>query len=100
MRLQTIDITKRISHLCAWPLILLVRGYRLFLSPVVGHYCRFSPTCSVYALEALQYYGVWRGSWLTVRRLLRCHPWGGSGYDPIPCCQYKKEDQIKSPKPE
>jgi uncharacterized protein len=61
-----------------------VRAYRLVLSPWVGHSCRFQPTCSAYALEALERHGALRGSWLTVRRLLRCHPFGGSGIDNVP----------------
>ncbi|MCL6614171.1 MAG: membrane protein insertion efficiency factor YidD [Firmicutes bacterium] len=58
--------------------------YRRFLSPYLGAHCRFEPSCSVYAFEAIQKYGSLRGSWLALRRLLRCHPWGGSGYDPVP----------------
>lgn len=65
-------------------LALPVRGYRLFLSPWIGHGCRFQPTCSAYALEALRRHGALRGGWLTLRRLARCHPWGGQGYDPVP----------------
>ena len=65
-------------------LALPVRGYRLLLSPWVGHGCRFQPTCSAYALEALERHGAARGGWLTARRLCRCHPWGGHGYDPVP----------------
>ncbi len=61
-----------------------VRAYRLVLSPWVGHSCRFQPTCSAYALEALERHGALRGSWLTARRILRCHPLGGSGIDNVP----------------
>ena len=61
-----------------------VRAYRLLLSPWVGHACRFQPTCSAYALEALEQHGALRGSWLTLRRIGRCHPWGSWGYDPVP----------------
>jgi putative membrane protein insertion efficiency factor len=61
-----------------------VRGYRLVFSPWVGHSCRFQPNCSAYALEALEMHGAVRGSWLTLRRVLRCHPWGGSGIDNVP----------------
>jgi putative membrane protein insertion efficiency factor len=61
-----------------------VRGYRLVFSPWVGHSCRFQPTCSAYALEAHETHGALRGSWLTLRRILRCHPWGGSGIDNVP----------------
>ena len=61
-----------------------VRAYRLVLSPWVGHACRFQPTCSAYALEALERHGALRGTWLMLRRIGRCHPWGGQGYDPVP----------------
>ncbi len=64
--------------------IRLVRGYQLLVSPLLGNNCRFQPTCSQYCIEALEKFGVWRGSWLTLRRLSRCHPWGGSGFDPLP----------------
>jgi putative membrane protein insertion efficiency factor len=65
-------------------LALPVRAYRLLLSPWVGHGCRYQPTCSAYALEALDSCGGIRGGWLTLRRIARCHPWGGAGYDPVP----------------
>ncbi len=68
----------------AWILSLPVRLYRVTFSPWVGHNCRFQPTCSVYALEALERHGALRGGWLTLRRILRCHPWGDCGYDPVP----------------
>jgi uncharacterized protein len=62
----------------------LVRGYQLALSPWIGNRCRYLPSCSEYALDALREHGALRGSWLTIRRLGRCHPWGRSGYDPVP----------------
>lgn len=68
----------------AHALSLPIKAYRLFLSPWIGHGCRFLPTCSEYALEALARHGAIRGSWLTLRRLARCRPGGGSGYDPVP----------------
>lgn len=67
-----------------FPFIVLVRFYQLCISPLTPSACRFTPTCSQYALEALRKHGLIKGLWLTVRRLLRCHPWGGSGYDPVP----------------
>jgi putative membrane protein insertion efficiency factor len=67
-----------------WPLIGAIRLYRLTLSPWIGQGCRYTPTCSVYAEEAIRAHGALRGSWLAVRRLGHCHPWGGSGYDPVP----------------
>ncbi len=62
----------------------VVRAYQLTLSPMIGPVCRFEPSCSHYAMEALGLHGALRGSALTARRLLRCHPWGGQGYDPVP----------------
>ena len=60
------------------------RGYKLTLSPLIGQQCRFAPTCSDYGRDALIQHGPLKGGWLTVRRLCKCHPWGGSGYDPVP----------------
>ncbi len=68
----------------AWILALPVRAYRLIFSPWVGHNCRYDPTCSAYALEALKLHGGIRGGWLALRRILRCHPWGGMGVDDVP----------------
>ena len=65
-------------------LIVAVRLYQVSLGALVGGHCRFHPTCSQYAVEALQTRGALRGSWLTLRRILRCHPFGGGGYDPVP----------------
>ena len=73
-----------VSRILARPLIGLVRLYRLAISPWLGSNCRFQPTCSSYAIEALQVHGALRGSWLAAKRIGRCHPWGGSGYDPVP----------------
>ncbi len=72
------------ASLAARPLLFLVRAYRLLLSPLLGPRCRYLPTCSEYALEALARHGALRGSLLSLRRVLRCHPWGGSGHDPVP----------------
>ena len=68
----------------AWPLIGLVRVYQATLRPFMGGQCRYVPSCSEYALDALREHGALRGGWLAVRRILRCHPWGGFGYDPVP----------------
>lgn len=68
----------------AWVLSLPVRAYRLVFSPWVGHSCRFHPTCSAYAMEALEKHGAFRGGWLAARRIARCHPWGASGIDNVP----------------
>ena len=65
-------------------LIALVKGYRLFLSPWLGSSCRFTPTCSAYSLDALEKHGALAGSYLTISRLARCHPWCDGGHDPVP----------------
>jgi hypothetical protein len=70
--------------LAARAIALPVHAYRVILSPWVGHSCRFQPTCSAYALEALEKHGALRGSWLALRRIGRCHPFGGSGIDNVP----------------
>lgn len=73
-----------LAHIVALP----VRAYRLIFSPWVGFNCRYQPTCSAYALEALEKHGAVKGSWLALRRIGRCHPLGGSGYDPVPGCDH------------
>ena len=81
-----------------WPthlLMLLVRGYQLFVSPILGSHCRFQPTCSEYAIEALRTHGALKGIWLTLRRLGRCHPMHPGGYDPVPPCCSTPSDEPK-----
>jgi putative membrane protein insertion efficiency factor len=73
-----------VKALLAKPLIWLVRGYQLFISPFVPPSCRFHPTCSHYAIEALQRHGAVKGLWLALRRIARCHPWHPGGHDPVP----------------
>jgi putative membrane protein insertion efficiency factor len=73
-----------VKALLAKPLIWLVRGYQLFISPFVPPSCRFHPTCSHYAIEALQKHGAVKGFWLALRRIARCHPWHPGGHDPVP----------------
>ena len=65
-------------------MIAMVRGYQVVLGPLLGGRCRFNPSCSYYGIEALRVHGALRGGWLTVRRVCRCHPWGGCGHDPVP----------------
>ena len=69
-----------LAHLLALP----IKGYRMIFSPWVGYNCRYQPTCSAYALEALKKHGAIKGSWMAARRILRCNPWGQCGYDPVP----------------
>lgn len=63
---------------------LLIRAYQRTLSPLLGSACRYHPSCSEYAAEALRQHGLWAGSWLALRRILRCHPWHDGGFDPVP----------------
>ncbi|MBZ4193087.1 MAG: membrane protein insertion efficiency factor YidD [Candidatus Contendobacter sp.] len=65
-------------------LIALIRLYQWLISPWLGNHCRFYPSCSEYARQAIERYGVWRGVWLAIRRLLCCHPWHPGGIDPVP----------------
>lgn len=66
------------------PLIFLIRIYQYLLSPLLPKSCRFQPTCSTYAIQALKVHGLFKGSGLAIHRIFRCHPWGKSGYDPVP----------------
>lgn len=72
------------KRLLALPAILIVKAYRLIISPLKPPSCRFYPTCSTYALEALSKYGLFKGSWLSIKRILRCHPLNPGGFDPVP----------------
>ena len=83
---------KFVGRVLAWPLLWLVWLYRYGLSPLLGANCRYQPTCSAYAEEAIRTYGAFRGGWLTLKRLGRCHPWGGSGYDPVPVPEEDRND--------
>ena len=75
---------RRFSGLVAGLMLALIEAYRRFISPLLGPRCRFTPTCSAYGLEAIQKHGPWRGGWLTLKRLLRCHPFTPCGCDPVP----------------
>lgn len=69
-----------IAVVLSWP----IKFYKCAVSPMLPPSCRYTPTCSQYALEALKKYGALKGTWLTIKRIARCHPWGGQGYDPVP----------------
>lgn len=81
-----------IGKILAWPILGLVWLYRLAISPWLGNNCRYEPSCSEYAMDALRVHGAFRGSWLAAKRVGRCHPWGGFGYDPVP---EKQEDRVE-----
>lgn len=66
------------------PLIWLIRAYQIILSPVFGQHCRYTPTCSTYAIEAIQHHGAIKGIWLAAKRLVSCNPWHEGGFDPVP----------------
>ncbi len=72
------------GELLAWPVIGVLRIYQYAISPLLGRSCRFYPTCSEYAIEALRRHGLLRGGWLATRRVARCHPWHPGGHDPVP----------------
>ena len=73
-----------LNKVATFPLLILIRVYQLIISPLLGSNCRFMPTCSEYAMESLRSHGLIKGSFLTIKRIGKCHPWGGHGYDPIP----------------
>jgi putative membrane protein insertion efficiency factor len=75
---------KTINKIVALPFILLIKFYQYVISPWLPNACRFNPTCSHYGLQAFKKHGFLRGFWLTIKRIARCHPWGGQGYDPVP----------------
>jgi len=73
-----------LKKILIYPFVLLIRGYQKFISPFTPSTCRYSPTCSHYAVEALEKHGLLKGGWLAIKRIGSCNPWGGSGYDPVP----------------
>lgn len=75
---------KWILWVASWPFVAFIKLYQWTISPLLGPKCRFTPSCSYYALEALKKYGLFKGTWLAAKRISRCHPWGGHGYDPVP----------------
>lgn len=75
---------KVLKQILSFPFIVLIKFYQYAISPAIGPKCRYTPTCSHYSLEAFKQYGPIKGFWLSVKRISKCHPWGGSGYDPVP----------------
>jgi hypothetical protein len=74
---------KPLSKILVTPFIFLIKGYQKLISPLLGSQCRFTPTCSQYANEALLQHGILKGGWMTLKRIARCNPWGGHGFDPV-----------------
>ncbi|MBK7098525.1 MAG: membrane protein insertion efficiency factor YidD [Sphingobacteriales bacterium] len=75
---------KQLLKILSWPFIVLIKFYQWIISPLLGPKCRFTPSCSQYSLEAFKKHGVFKGFCLSLKRISRCHPWGGHGYDPVP----------------
>ena len=73
-----------IKKILIFPFLLLIRFYQIAISPYTPASCRYTPTCSQYVIESLQIHGLFKGGWLGIKRISKCHPWGGSGYDPVP----------------
>ena len=76
-----------------YPIIWFLKAYRFAISPLYGQVCRYHPTCSAYALQAVETHGAFRGTYLAVRRVMRCHPWAAGGYDPVPHSSRLEHDQ-------
>lgn len=84
----------KLKVIIAYPFILLVRFYQSAISPFTPSSCRYSPTCSSYTIEALKKHGLFYGGWLAIKRIGSCHPWGGSGYDPVPDKKNKNKSNL------
>ncbi len=76
--------SKGIKPALGFVLLALIRAYQWLISPLLGASCRYTPTCSQYGVEAIQKYGPFKGGWLTLKRIARCHPWSAHGHDPVP----------------
>ncbi|OKS87228.1 membrane protein insertion efficiency factor YidD [Mucilaginibacter polytrichastri] len=77
-------LSKLIKTVFGYIFIVLIKLYQYLLSPILGASCRYTPTCSQYGIEAVKKHGAFKGGWLTLKRIGRCHPWGGHGHDPVP----------------
>ncbi|GBD86566.1 putative membrane protein insertion efficiency factor [bacterium BMS3Abin03] len=78
------QVFNQIIKYLAYPFIIIIKIYQALISPLFPSSCRYTPTCSQYSIEALKKYGLIKGGWLGIKRISRCHPWGGSGHDPVP----------------
>lgn len=78
------NMLSAVKLLISYVLLLLIKAYQYLISPLLGGSCRFNPTCSAYGIEAIKKYGPFKGGWLTLKRISRCHPWGSHGTDPVP----------------
>jgi len=85
-----------LKKILIFPFVFLVRFYQAAISPYLPNSCRYQPTCSHYTVEALQTHGLFRGGWLSIKRIASCHPWGGSGYDPVQTKEEMKEKNLKT----
>ena len=84
IKMDVKQIYKAIIILITFPFIIVIKIYQILISPLFPSSCRYLPTCSQYSLEALRKYGLFKGGWLGIKRISKCHPWGGSGHDPVP----------------
>ncbi len=82
----------KMKNISIFPFLVLIRFYQLAISPWLGSNCRYTPTCSTYSKQAFEKHGVFKGFWLAAKRIFSCHPWGGSGYDPVPDSTIKFEN--------
>ncbi|PIQ10734.1 MAG: membrane protein insertion efficiency factor YidD [Ignavibacteriales bacterium CG18_big_fil_WC_8_21_14_2_50_31_20] len=82
--MQELTIMNKIFRILSIPFIVFVKIYQIFISPLFPSSCRYTPTCSNYTIEALQKHGLFKGGWLSIKRIVSCNPWGGSGHDPVP----------------
>lgn len=82
--LDAYGMTKQLFSFMKTILVFVVRAYQVMLSPYLPNSCRYTPTCSQYMIEAVQKHGAWKGGWMGLKRIGRCHPWGGHGHDPVP----------------
>lgn len=84
IKMDVKQIYKAIIKLVTFPFIIVIKIYQILISPLFPSSCRYTPTCSQYSLETLKKYGLFKGGWLGIKRISKCHPWGGSGHDPVP----------------